>query len=98
MIKRLSLALVMLVFVAVAAFAAPATGKVAAINGKNVQITLSGEKEDWVKKNAPVKIKGGTGKITEVAGDKVTINTSKASELKVGDEVTFDKARVGGGC
>ena len=97
-IKRLSLALVMLVFVAVAAFAAPATGKVAAINGKNVQITLSGEKEDWVKKNAPVKIKGGTGKITEVAGDKVTINTSKASELKVGDEVTFDKARVGGGC
>jgi hypothetical protein len=96
--KRLSLALVLLAFGVVAVFAAPVAGKVAAIDGKKVQITMTGEKEDWVKKNAPVKIKGGTGTITEVAGTKVTISTSKASDMKVGDDITFDKGRAGSGC
>jgi hypothetical protein len=96
-IKRLSVAFVLLAFAAVAVFAAPIAGKVAAIDGKKVQITLTGEKEAWVKKNAAVKIKGGPGTITEVVGTKVTISTSKASELKVGDEVTFEK-RGSSGC
>ena len=98
MIKRLSVALVLVVFAAVAAFAAPMAGKVAAIDGNKVQITFTGEKQDWVKKGQAVKIKGGTGTITVVDGNKVTISTSKASALKVGDDVTFDKGRAGGGC
>lgn len=98
MIKHLSVVLMLLVFTAAAVFAAPIPGKVAAIDGKKVQITLTGETEDWVKKNAPVKIKGGTGTITAVEGKKLTITTSKASAMKVGDEVTFEKGRTGSGC
>jgi hypothetical protein len=85
-------------FAAVAVFAAPVAGKVAAIDGRKVQITMTGDKEDWVKKGAAVKIKGGTGTITAVDGVKVTISTSKASDMKVGAEVTFDKGRAGSGC
>ena len=98
MIKRLSVAAMLLVFAAAALFAAPIPGKVTAIDGKKVQITLTGDAEDWVKKNAPVKIKGGTGTITAVEGKKVTVTTSKASELKAGDDVSIDKGRTGSGC
>jgi hypothetical protein len=99
--KRLGMALVILVFGATAAFAAPVKGKVASIDGKTVQITLEGEKADWVKKNAAVKIRGGNGKIVDVTGTTtitVTITSPKAAELKVGDEVSFDKGRVMSGC
>ena len=78
-ITRLSAALMLLVFAAAVVLAAPIPGKVAAIDGKKVQIAVTGETEDWVKKNAPVKIKGGTGTITAVEGKKITITTAKGS-------------------
>ena len=43
------------------ALAAPIEGKVKAIDGKKVQIELTGEKAAWMKKGAPVKFKGGIG-------------------------------------
>ena len=101
MLKRLALTVVAILFTASALFAAPMKGTVKAIDGQKVQITLVGEKADWVKKGAPVKIKGGTGKIVEVEGTKdatVTITTSKAKDLKAGDEVSIDKGTGMSGC
>jgi hypothetical protein len=71
----------------------PATlkGKVASIEGVKVQITVDGEKPAWVKKGAGVKVKGGQGKVIDVAATTVTINTRKAPEMKVGEELTLEK-------
>lgn len=100
MFKRLSMAVLAVAFTATLAFAGPASGKVATVDGaaKRVQITLNGTAEDWVTKGQVVKIKGGTGTIVAVNGSKVTISTSKASSMKVGDEVSFEKGRAGSGC
>ena len=94
MIKRIALALVVLAFTVGTAFAAPLTAKVATVDAKSIVVTLDAEKAPaWVKKGAAVTIKGlGAGKVTEVSGKSVTISTSKASESKVGDAISFDKA------
>jgi hypothetical protein len=96
MIKRLALALVILALTVGTALAAPITGKIASVDAtaKAVVVTLDAEKAPaWVKKGAAIKIKGlGAAKITDVAGKSVTISTSKASEAKSGDSISFDKA------
>jgi hypothetical protein len=93
MLKRIASALVVLGFVAAAASAAAATvkGKVASIDGNKVQVTLTGEKADWVKKGAGVKIGEIKGRITDITATTLTFTTKKASELKVGEEVTLAK-------
>jgi len=88
MITRLLVALAAVALGATLVFAAPVKVKVASIEGKKVQVELVGEKADWMKKGAPVKFKGGVGRITD---NKVTMNTRKADVLKVGDEVEIDK-------
>ncbi len=101
MFKRLALVLVILAFTAGTALAAPLTAKATTVDtqAKTVQATLEVEKVPaWVKKGAAIKIKGlGLGKITEVSDKTVTISTSKASDVKVGDALSFDKAS-GAGC
>ena len=94
MFKKLTLAFLILAFTAGAALAAPLTAKVATVDTKSIQGTLDAEKAPaWVKKGAAIKIKGlGAAKITEVAGKTVTISTSKASDTKVGEAISFDKA------
>ena len=93
MIKRIASAVVLLVFAAVVSFAAPATvkGKIASIDGNKVQVTLVGEKADWVKKGAGVKIGEIKGRITEITDTTLTFTSKKASELKVDAEVTLEK-------
>lgn len=102
MVKKLSLALLVLAFTVTAAFAGPATYKVTAIEGNKVQITLTGDKPSWVKKGGYVKFtkftQGGNGKIVEVTGDTFTVQTKKASELAVGEDVTLVKGRFMAGC
>ena len=49
-----------------------------------------------MKKGAAIKIKGGPGKVVEVSGTTVTVTTAKASELKAGDAVSFDKRPMSG--
>ena len=63
----------------------------ASIDGNKVQVTLVGEKADWVKKGAGVKIGEIKGKITEITDTTLTFTTKKASELKVDAEVTLEK-------
>jgi hypothetical protein len=93
MIKRIASALVLLAFVAAAAFAAPATvkGKVASIDGNKVQVTVAGEKADWVKKGAGVKIGEIKGRITDVTDTTLTFTSKKASDLKVDAEIILEK-------
>jgi len=92
MIKRFLAAVAVLALGAALALATPVKAKVTAIDGKKVTIELAGEKAPWMKKGAPVKWKGGVGRITEVKDDKTLLVTSKnAKDLKAGDELEIDK-------
>lgn len=91
MIKRFLFALAAVAVSASLALAAPVKAKVTAIDGKKVTIELVDEKAAWMKKGAPVRWKGGVGRIS-VMGDKgFTMNSKNAAKLKVGDELQVDK-------
>jgi len=91
MLKRVALVAVVLILGAALALAAPMAGKVTAIDGKKVQVELTGEKAAWLKKGAPVKWKGGVGRVVEVKDALLTINSKNAGKLKVGDAIELDK-------
>ena len=91
MIKRFVAALAVVVLGAAVALAVPVKAKVTAIDGKKVSIELVGEKADWMKKGAPVKFKGGVGRVVEIKDAGVTINSKSASKLKVGEAIELDK-------
>lgn len=103
--KRLITALILVAAVAVSALAATktVTGKITAIDGTKITIALDGERADWVKKNGFVKFKVGPGKIVEVSAADATpftivVNSKKASAMKVGETVTFEKGLAVSGC
>ena len=91
MIKRTLTALAAVLLTASLALAAPVKVKITAIDGKKVEMELVGEKPDWMKKGAPVKFKGGVGRLSEVVEGKLKMNSKKAEILKVGDEIEIDK-------
>lgn len=92
MIKRFAVAIAVLALGAALALAAPMPGKVTAIDGKKVEIELgSAEKPAWLKKGAPVKFKGGVGRVVEVKGSQLTMNSKSASKLAVGEAIELDK-------
>jgi len=91
MMKRLLVALVALALGATVALAAPVKAKVTAIDGKKVTVELVDEKADWMKKGAPVKFKGGVGRIREIVDKTIAMNSKNAEKLKVGDEIELDK-------
>jgi hypothetical protein len=91
MMKRALAAAAALMFAATLAFAAPVTGKVSSVEGKKVQVTVSGELATWMKKGATVKWKAGVGRIIDVKDKVLTINTKGATDLKAGDELALDK-------
>jgi hypothetical protein len=104
----LTIALILAVAVSVAAAAPMAaaktvSGKVTAIEGTKVTIAIEGASAEWVKKNGFVKFKIGPGKILEVSATGVkpitiVVNSKKASEMKVGDAITFEKGLSVAGC
>lgn len=94
MLKKVCFAVVLLALAAVTAFAAPLSGKVASIDKQEVRVTVSGKLADWVKKGVGVKFLGVRGTIVKVGTDGVTISSPKAATAKVGDTVTFDKAKA----
>jgi opacity protein-like surface antigen len=91
MMKRALAAAAALTLAATLAFAAPVAGKVSSVEGKKVQVTVSGELATWMKKGAPVKWKAGVGRIVEVKDKVLTINSKNAKDLKAGDELALDK-------
>jgi hypothetical protein len=91
MIKRFLVAVSVVALGATLALAAPVKAKVTAIDGKKVTVDLVDEKAEWMKKGAPVKFKGGVGRIREIVDKTITMNSRKADILKVGDEIELDK-------
>ena len=91
MIKRILVALAAVAVSASLALAAPVKAKVTAIDGKKVTIELVDAKADWMKKGAPVKFKGGVGRITAMTETSITMNSKNASKLTVGGEIEVDK-------
>ena len=91
MIKRFVVAAAAVVLSASLAFAVPVKAKVTAIDGKKVTVDLVDEKAEWMKKGAPVKFKGGVGRIREIVDKTITMNSKNAEKLKVGDEIELDK-------
>lgn len=107
MMKKATLAVLALALCAVAVgLAAPppqVSGKVIAVEDGKVQLAIDGDKPAWLRKNAPVKLADGVGKVLEVSADDVTpvvvtIKTKLASTMKVGDVVTFEKGKSMAGC
>jgi len=107
MMKHMAVAVVLVLaaFALASAAAAPAmtNGKILSIDGNKVQIAIDGAKPDWIKKNAPVKFKVGNGKVVEVSELKVTpvtisVTTPKASDMKVGETISFQKGNSMAGC
>jgi hypothetical protein len=99
MMKRMLLALLVLGVFAATAWAAGPGGNVIAVQKNKVKLVTSAAPEAWVKKGAAVKILGRKGTIVEVKADTVSITTTKALSLKVGDTVSFEKIRAtAGGC
>ena len=106
--KRFILTLALIAAIAAPVFtAAPAKttpGKVTAIEGTKVTIAIDGDKPDWVKKNAFVKFVGAsTGKVVEVSAPEtkpatMVLTYKKASQMKVGDAVAFEKGLSVAGC
>jgi hypothetical protein len=79
------------------------TGKITAIDGTKVTIAIEGDRPDFIRKNGTLKFKVGPGKILELsAADAkpftIVVNIKKAADLKVGDEVTFEKGLAVSGC
>jgi opacity protein-like surface antigen len=83
-------AVVLAAAVAVAA-AAPVKAKVVSIEGKKVTVELVDDKADWMKKGAPVKFKGGVGRIRDIVEKTITMNSKNADKLKAGDEIDLEK-------
>jgi hypothetical protein len=44
-----------------------------------------------MKKGAPVKFKGGVGRISDITDTTIRMNSRKADTLNVGDEIELDK-------
>lgn len=70
-----------------------AIGTVLSVAKQKVRLVTAGEPDAWIRKGAAVSLRGGRGVIVEVHADTVTITSSKARGLSVGDEVKFEKAR-----
>ena len=106
MIKRISIALLVVVAIAAAAtlVAAPPTeGKVLSVDATSVKISIEGPAPSWVKKSAPVKFKEGVGKIIEMTDEGVTpvvitVKTKKALDVKAGAPISFEKGKSMAGC
>ncbi len=92
--KKIISMLALSLFAATAAFAAE--GKVLLVADGQAMLEMGSDMK--LKKGASVKLNGKTGKITAVEGTKLTIKSSNAGDVKVGDTVKVDKVASMQGC
>lgn len=92
--KKIITLLALSIFAATAAFAAE--GKVVSVADGQAVVEMGADAK--FKKGASVKLNGKTGKVTDADGTKLTIKSSNAADLKVGDTVKVDKAASMQGC
>jgi len=108
MIKKLLLSVILLACGLVFAHAAPEsalTGKVTAIDGNTVKIEVVGEMPAWAKKGGYLRTTTADGKlllrgakITEAADGVITVTTTKAKDMTVGETYTLGKGKASAGC
>jgi hypothetical protein len=72
------------------ALAADVDAKVSKCDGNKITVTVA-EDVDWLKKGAPVKVKGVAGTVAEISGSTVVIKSKKAAECKAGENVNVVK-------
>lgn len=99
MIKRFALTAIFMAASATIAMAAPVKATVTSIKDKTIVLKVDGEKAAWIKKGTMVRInKKFNGKVTDVSDTAVTLSSPKASEVKAGEAITFDKSLAASGC
>jgi hypothetical protein len=107
MTRKFFLSLFVLCFGLVSAWAAEAgpAGKVLAIEGDKVKIEVSGEMPSWARKGGYLRAVTGDGKlflrgakIIGVEKGVIEVTTTKAKEIKVGDQYTLGKGKASAGC
>lgn len=88
-----------------AAAAANVSGKVVAVEGNKVQVTVVGEKPDWIKKGAVIKLTDEAGKIVEQAvkvlelsATGFTYTAKTADAAAAGKTLTVQKGKIMSGC
>jgi len=98
--RRMLFTAALLALVATTAQAAPMTGKVVKVQGSEVRLVFSGKPADWLKKGTTIKCHTAKAVINAIAKDTVVVSCPGADKkTKVGETVTFDKARAtGAGC
>lgn len=108
MFKQLIAAVVLFAFGFVYSFAADEaalTGKISAIDGNTVKIEVSGDMPVWAKKGGYLRATDSAGKlilrgakITAAEAGVITVTTTKAKEMKIGDAYTLAKGKASAGC
>ena len=84
-----------LIAIAASAFAAgPLAGKVAAVEGEKVSVTVEKGVPAWVKKGVTVQALGGAPQVVDVKGNVVVLkfNKAKAAAIKVDSSVTISES------
>jgi hypothetical protein len=107
MLRKLIVTLLALAFgvVVLSAADSPTIGKVVAVDGTKIQMTVAGTKPVWLKKGAVVKLTNAAGKVIESAAkvaemtdQGITVILKEAAEVKAGDDLTLQKGRAMTGC
>jgi hypothetical protein len=80
-------------------------GKVLSIEGSNVKIEITGEIPSWARKGGYLRAVTGDGKlflrgakIIGVEKNVIEVSTTRAKEIKVGDQYTVGKGKASAGC
>ena len=88
-ITKLAVLFAMAAF-ATAAFAAESVkGKVTAVDGEKVTVTVEKDLPAWVKKGASVEAMGGAPTVVEVKGNEVVLKFGKAKAAKIKADSTM---------
>lgn len=89
LITKLAVLFSMAVF-ATAAFASESfKGKVTAIDGEKVTVTVEKDLPAWVKKGSNVEAMGGAPMVIEVKGNEVVLRFGKAKAAKIKTDSTM---------
>jgi len=88
-----------------AADTAVATGKIAAVEGSKVQVTVVGDMPAWLKKGAVIKVSDEAGKVveqavkvSEISATGFTYTAKDAAAAAAGKKVTIQKGKIMSGC
>lgn len=83
LITKISLLFAMAAFAATAFAAESFKGKVSAIDGEKITVTVEKDIPAWVKKGSNVEAMGGAPMVVEVKGNMVVLKFGKAKAAKI---------------